>query len=502
MGVFEFVLAIIFMSFVFKTINLRYESQKNNQTGREANSLGLNSAMDKQEQRVPQEKAAKIASRAAAGSSSRWLLLCLMACCFIPMAVFLFGSLAYQPAEMSTMPTVPLEINELPEAPSISEAVPIPPTATPWERELTDTPDEFLANVYPSIVDCAAPMAIKIYNEISDRLPTESPDEAEDSGDAEKDEDDQNKIAEQESPEPTEVYITNGGVSDQDYLPFVVAFRKKIESKIKNSSVRDVSGQNTDYLKPPKSLYRVVVSSIQKKINGETDYSAGRVVCKVKGKNTSTEVITNYAQKLWLTDFQAFEAKNPDKQYVVGRCDEFFPQQSQARERALKNVLDDAIATDVGVNLEVRDFSYRHVDSFIQKYERPYGDVFRCAVLLELDLDHPAMAASATSINPAPESSFLASAFDCGWKPSFEWSVAMLIGLTVFVGMISNVLTQGYYQTEISRTVYVALAFGTCALIIFVGMVVSEFVYIPVFYGIFAFVVILVLAFIDRAKKI
>lgn len=462
MGVFEFVLAIIFMSLLFKTINLRFESQKNNQTRGEANSLGLNSAMDMQEQRASKEKAAKGASRKTTNPSSRWLILCLMALCFIPMAFFLLGSLSYQPAAMPTVPAVPLEIHQLPEAPAISEAVPVPPNATPWERELNETPDEFLADVYPSIVDCGAPMAIKIYNEISDRLPTVSRGQAEDPGD-EKDEDNQNKIAEQETPEPTEFYIANGGLSEQDYIPFVVAFRKKIQAKIKNSSVREVSGQVTDYLKPPKSHYRIFVDRLPKVINGEDVYTAGQVVCKVKAKDLSTEVLTTYVQKLWLTDFDAYSKQNPGRQFAVGRDDGFYPNQSQAREQALKNA-GRTVDSVGGTQYAINGRTFNLIDEACQKYERPYGDVFRCSVLLAHGQDTSVDMVSAT-VMETRQPTLLSSLFNCGWKPSFEWSIALLIGLTVVIGTISNVLTQGYYRTEISSSMMVAVLVGFCILI-------------------------------------
>ena len=36
--------------------------------------------------------------------------------------------------------------------------------------------------------------------------------------------------------------------------------------------------------------------------------------------------------------------------------------------------------------------------------------------------------------------------------PSFEFSLAMIVCLTVVAGFISNIATQGYYRTKISNT--------------------------------------------------
>jgi len=458
MGVFEFVLAIIFMSFVFKTINLRYESQKNNQTNGEAYSLGVSSAMERKEQ--PSKRAAQ----KSAGTSPPWRFLFFAACCLIPMAFFFLASLSDRIQPVPAMPEM-AEAPWSPEGPAPAPVVvPVPIDANSATRltQPEEAPDEFLADVYPSIVDCAAPLAIKVYNEISDRLPTRASPEAEDSGD-EKDEDNENKIAEKETVEPTEFYITNdftnGGLSEQDYVPFVIAFRKKIEAKVENSSVKDVTDQGmNDFLGSPKSAYRILVSEVQKFANGEIDHTAGRVVCRVRAKDLSTEVITPYVRKLWLTDFKAYSKQNPDRKFAVGRDDGFSPNLSQAREQAIRNAL-------VGSTVD-----YRLIDEVCQKYERPYGDVFRCSVLLELDESRQVTITHPVNVNHntnavRSQPTLLSSLFDCDWKPSFEWSIALLIGLTVIIGTISNALTQGYYRTEISGSVLVMVALGFCLLI-------------------------------------
>ena len=484
-GVFTFVLAIIFMSFVFKVIKLHYESRENNHAKGAAsgadNALGANAAVSREKYVAAVKDAAqRPAGKSGSASFLRGLLI-FVACCFVVLTILstlFFVSFSDRTVTHQTSITEEIRRPTPLEAPIVitPEAVPFPPNENSATRLMQphEAPDDFIADVYPSVVDCAAPLAIKVYNEVSDRLPAVSPPEAEDFSD-EKDEDNQNKIAEKETPEPTVFYIINNDLSKQDYIPFVVAFRKKIQAKIKNSSVEDVNTRSLTSLKKPKSYYFIYVDLIQKVIKGLPNHTAGQVVCRVRAKDLSTEVIAQYVQKLWFTDYEAFSKKNPDRQFVIGRDDGFFPDQSQARQQALKNAGVGATVDSVaGTRYAINGRMFQLIDEVCQKYERSYGDVFRCSVLLERDRDkHAAM----VNVNPAATNNFntagsqqssVAALSGRGWKPSFEWSIALLIGLTVVIGTISNALTQGYYRTEISRSTMFFVLAGFSVLLLIV----------------------------------
>ena len=134
------------------------------------------------------------------------------------------------------------------------------------------------------------------------------------------------------------------------------------------------------------------------------------------------------------------------------------------------------------------------LDSFTQTFERPYGDVYRDAVLVAVDKRFTVPKTMSDSeakrfvINMVEEVDSGHADFSYPrevagplsvmqralpitrkWsRPSFEWCIALLVGLTIVVGTISNVLTQGYYRSEISNYVFGLVLLGFCILIILV----------------------------------
>ena len=186
----------------------------------------------------------------------------------------------------------------------------------------------------------------------------------------------------------------------------------------------------------------------------------GVVVCKVRGIDSSTEVAINCTEKLWLSDFESFAGRGDRlEDFSVGRSDEFLPNASQAQQTAIKNVTAGRqYSTNKGMRYLVNGRPYKLSDRLLQKYERPYGDVYRCAVLLEADKETVSFAS--VPVGAQAKAKMRA--------PSFEWFVALLIGLTLVIGTISNVLTQGYCHAEISNSVSAMVVLGVFVLFLIV----------------------------------
>ena len=108
---------------------------------------------------------------------------------------------------------------------------------------------------------------------------------------------------------------------------------------------------------------------------------------------------------------------------------------------------------------------YKELDTFLQKYERPYGDVYRYAILAEVNDTRLPASVPAHGHAEAGYTRFSVKQWS---RPSFEWCIALLVGLTVFVGTISNVLTQGYYRSEISNWIFGLVLLGFSILVILV----------------------------------
>ncbi len=502
LGVFEFVILIILLSFIFKVIKLHYESlekKQSDQTSSHGADLPqVHSALNKEARGAQAIPAAYAAPKPAAKRNYIWAWLLFGFCCVLSLFCFILMFLppVYQSLEVSQLgsrsskseaitrsgiPEAEAGLHEAPEA-IVPEVASVSPKASKPERiqkseisavpslRYDEAPDDFLADVYPSIADCGAPMAIKVYNELSRYLEPEPVAEAEDRSEEEggKQEGDKpKKVSRKRASQRLVFFVINDELSDQDFLPFLVAFRKKMKSKIENCDLMEVSRDTAD-----TGQVRVSIRTIPNS-NGKEDRSMGRLVCEVSYKAVSTEVITNYVERQWLTDMEGFAGKSRGK-YLVGHSGHFFASEAQALNEALNSVLDSLGGDEYREGyLRKNGKTYGLVDQLIQKYERPYGDVFRCAVLLQ-KTETPA---SERQVTKARRNSNLPNARAISIRsspPSFEWFVAMLIGMTVVIGTVSNVLTQGYYRTEISRTVIFGVVAGVLFLISVVVMALTN----------------------------
>jgi hypothetical protein len=215
----------------------------------------------------------------------------------------------------------------------------------------------------------------------------------------------------------------------------------------------------------------------------------GTIICDWKkddGKKNNAASF-DYETKPWLTDTKQFLVKNKRYKWLVGRSRRFANSPEDAAVDAFSNVNMQLMADDrlsIKSVFKSKEMMERNVaDRFVQKISMPYGDVWREAVLICLDPPNginglEALPNDLANVSPPEQWSTVPSGVkgiysnpsQTGMKRihrapiSPESALAMLAGFVVLIGLVSNLLTQGYYQHQITTTVVMAIGLIVCVL--------------------------------------
>ena len=150
------------------------------------------------------------------------------------------------------------------------------------------------------------------------------------------------------------------------------------------------------------------------------------------------------AEKPWVDGFDRFIASYPKRRFVVGYSQHFENSEQAAKLSAIEDAMRQSAIELNGERVTLID--ERHViDRFAQQIDRPYGDVWRQAVLIELPDDH-AIAATAHSQNTQARHAFQS------WLALRFSQTTILIALVVLTVMLCkglNWITQGYYRPQV-----------------------------------------------------
>ncbi len=347
----------------------------------------------------------------------------------------------------------------IPNAPNVSTPVPVSPTplAAPPNGMAESThgsgPDSisnwtedlpFDANQYPSIAACAAPLARQIVEEIEASRESKMTAEATTSKKG-----------------PTPLRLSQSGFPDQDFSDFTkalkVAFKSLkptvfvAEGEVDNARLVSFSLKNLETA--TKSFYAANIPYRTGDISFRWSQREGNVV------DFSEEVDSvSFIETPWLTDFQQFTSLHPQNRFFIG---------ASTRVQSLKSKAHQAAVQDIAnrLNLRAEQIEPRIFDRFTQTIERPYGKVYREAILV-VDPPTPRLARNSVGVNMMANRTIVSGA-------NTEFLLAMMVCLTVVAGFVSNIATQGYYRTEISKTVW-AIA-GIVAFVIFLFVIVHIF---------------------------
>jgi hypothetical protein len=202
--------------------------------------------------------------------------------------------------------------------------------------------------------------------------------------------------------------------------------------------------------------------------------AGGTITVRAKGASGDS-AMTRFVDKPWLTDFAAFTTRTPGR-WVVARSDPDRPAGSSseasqdARVSAAEQVTPLVMARldrrfrgwegDVRRLVEVQLLGDRMVyDRFPQKYERPYGTLYREAVLL--DASDPQLERLADEVRWSMQSERQS-------KVKGFVSAAAVLLVTYALYRFANAFTRGYFTWSL-RTAAALAAAGAVVLIVAVA---------------------------------
>ncbi len=373
----------------------------------------------------------------------------------IPLTAILLWFIDSPPAQVAVdgIPNAPNVMTPVPVSPNpfaapqdgMAEAAHgfVPDSISTWTDDLP-----FDADQYPSIEACAVPLARKIAKEII----------ADQYGEVEAEASDSEK---EKQPEVVASVTIVNERSFTEFVEFKDALQKALKSELPAISFQSrTDGKNYVLVFGFDELQKFPGAFPDKIIA----LRSGKVVCRwyraiENGKPVESlgkEHAVAFTEKPWLTDFHNFTSIYPDSRFHLGVSSKVEPLKSKAHERAVQDVAN-------RLNLRAEQIEPRIAGTFTQTIERPYGKVYREAILVQdppqSSMQHLAGNLPGTRVQgyqtPLP-------------RLSFEFSLAMIVCLTVVAGFISNIATQGYYRTRISRTLMVVTSLAIIVILLIV----------------------------------
>ncbi|MCP4782697.1 MAG: hypothetical protein GY903_28475 [Fuerstiella sp.] len=190
------------------------------------------------------------------------------------------------------------------------------------------------------------------------------------------------------------------------------------------------------------------------------DYSvqqlSGRHRCDIVTSKGTATATSSYIQKPWVEALDVFISVRPERQFVVGYSQEFVSSAVAARHLAMKDARSKSRVAVGGGAFATADESHV-IDRFAQKLSRPYGDVWREAVLLDVSGGRMAQAIAVARRKTV---------YVEERQVSVAVSLLVLFGVTMVLCVILNLLTQGYYRKRLLMTGGIAVGI---MLLLFLG---------------------------------
>ena len=170
--------------------------------------------------------------------------------------------------------------------------------------------------------------------------------------------------------------------------------------------------------------------------------SSGNVKCQAIGSDRKANATVAFIEKSWVNQFDSLVSELPKKQFVVGYSQELSSSEPLARQSAMENAQSQIRVhadTHGGINTLIDE---SHVaDRFAQKLTRPYGDVWREAVLIDVTGEAMRGTIDIAQARAARVSSI---------KKGGALLAVLLLLAIIAVCFIGNAVTQGYYRRPLS----------------------------------------------------
>ena len=302
-----------------------------------------------------------------------------------------------------------------------------------WEQ--LDARD-FKANIYPSLVATVEPLANEIANSLKDKISMDSTDRTNDEED-----DSPNKNVD----DPVlKIIVSIDASFDKHGLTDGMAACDLFAVEIQESFPDlDVELKTDAPGKLDKDTVLLKLSVEPDENDGSNQRFSGRHVCTIKqrkGSEITRMAHCRFVDKPWVESFERLVNKDPSKFLVVGHSGSFASSYQEARALAMRDARSKCRITVGGETHSLVSDRYI-IDRFSQKLSRPYGDVWREAILFEI----PAHAKPRVAHNIILQEQSRNNIF---WSKVF--GTILLILSTIVICYTINWITQGYYRTIVS----------------------------------------------------
>ena len=318
------------------------------------------------------------------------------------------------------------------------EAQPNAPTAAWSSNDL----DDFQASLYPSLMETAAPLAGEIAEQLEgDDLLSE-----------------------------TTVFVVHADDSLEEFQSsFQTKFVRTLKDRLPDVEVVEADDARELSVEPKENEFVVRLSAFlgsrqacpwNPQVVGP--YGAGYTQSRIQSANRTTERRLQFVPKIWVSSLERLVSVFPNKQFVVGYSETLASSEPAARQLAMKNAQSQVrIAAGNGVNTLIDDSLV--IDRFAQKLSRPYGNVWREAVLVDI---------TGEAMRGNVEVAVARSMRTRTLRKGTALTAVLLLLVTAVICFVANLLTQGYYRRSIKISgtgVAVAAVIFSFVLLIFIG---------------------------------
>jgi len=215
----------------------------------------------------------------------------------------------------------------------------------------------------------------------------------------------------------------------------------------------------------------------------ERSQVSGPLRAQVRGRSSEFTTTTRFIDKPWVEAFGAFVSSHPSRQWIVGQSAQFANGQHDAEQQAILAAAEqlaakiepmvDLATTDrplINVDTRTRPSIVNElvtamqsgqfiVDRFVQRLSRPYGDVWREAVLIDAtDIDLGQFSRNHIARTVRVRNRQIGSGF----------SMVALVAFICLVYAFLNIASKGYYRWSL-RFAMIVLAVAGVAMLLMVA---------------------------------
>jgi len=297
-----------------------------------------------------------------------------------------------------------------------------------------DESDLFTARIYPSLLATAAPLAGKLADKLLQIQPVDE---------------------KGEQLPPAVIQVSGRKLDDKHRSGLLERFTRQLRKELPGAEVLVVSDTDSEHQrsdpKPAMVSVSLEVGTLDQRPAWDDgiDQERGKHFCRAHTSRGDILVECEYIDKPWLEDFDTFVSQRPSKRFVIGYSDS--PASSEAEARRL--ALADAVARSrIKIAPETFVvFDQQHVvDRFAQRLSRPYGHVWREAVLLDVSPERIAPAIAAVQATLAVRQTE---------NRSTIRGLVLLLGFTALLCITLDAISQGYYRKPLVVGIAVVVIF-------------------------------------------